>query len=61
MYANRREISDFVDACKDKKSPLADAKDGLAALEMAEAALISYREGFHVSMYRSARFDHSWP
>lgn len=43
-----REVADFVSACQDKRAPLAGAQDGLAALELAEAALISWREGRRV-------------
>ncbi|MGY3726930.1 MULTISPECIES: inositol 2-dehydrogenase [Cobetia] len=43
-----REVADFVSACLDKRAPLAGAQDGLAALELAEAALISWREGRRV-------------
>ncbi|BBO56004.1 hypothetical protein CLAM6_13150 [Cobetia sp. AM6] len=43
-----REVADFVSAYQDKRAPLAGAQDGLAALELAEAALISWREGRRV-------------
>ena len=43
-----REVGDFVTAWQEGRAPLAGAQDGLAALELAEAALISYREGRRV-------------
>lgn len=46
--AYAQEVADFVAAWQDNRAPLAGAQDGLAALELAEAALISYREGRRV-------------
>lgn len=43
--AYRREIGDFVDAWKQRREPLAGARDGLEALRLAEAADRSLREG----------------
>jgi len=46
--AYAQEVADFVAAWQENRAPLAGAQDGLAALELAEAALISYREGRRV-------------
>ena len=46
--AYAQEVADFVAAWQENRAPLAGAHDGLAALELAEAALISYREGRRV-------------
>ncbi|MBS9404697.1 inositol 2-dehydrogenase [Halomonas sp. TRM85114] len=48
--AYRREINDFVDAWKQQRDPLANARDGLEALRLAEAAVRSLQEGQRISM-----------
>ncbi|MCM2131611.1 inositol 2-dehydrogenase [Larsenimonas rhizosphaerae] len=48
--AYRLEISDFVAAWKEGRPPLAGARDGLEALQLAEAAERSLREGRNILM-----------
>lgn len=48
--AYRREISDFVDAWKQQRDPLAGARDGFEALRLAEAALRSLKEGRRIAL-----------
>ncbi len=39
------ELSDFMDAIERNRPPLVTGQDGLRALEVAQAAVVSYREG----------------
>ncbi|MCE8035922.1 MAG: inositol 2-dehydrogenase [Halomonas sp.] len=48
--AYRREIDDFVYAWRERRAPLAGARDGLEALRLAEAAERSLREGRRIAL-----------
>ncbi|KFF48863.1 inositol 2-dehydrogenase [Gammaproteobacteria bacterium MFB021] len=48
--AYRHELDDFVTSWRDGRQPLAGAEDGLEALRLAEAALLSLREGRRVAL-----------
>ncbi|MGR4070325.1 inositol 2-dehydrogenase [Billgrantia sp. C5P2] len=48
--AYRREIDDFVNAWRERRAPLAGARDGLEALRLAEAAERSLREGRRIAL-----------
>ncbi|WP_353979562.1 inositol 2-dehydrogenase [Salinicola endophyticus] len=48
--AYRRELDDFVTSWREGRPPLAGAEDGLEALRLAEAALLSLREGRRVAL-----------
>ena len=45
-----KEIEDFVNAAEKNRSPLANGKDGLMALKIAEAATKSFKEGREVKI-----------
>ncbi len=44
------ELSDFIGAIEQKRAPLVTGEDGLRALEIAEAAIVSYLERRHINL-----------